>query len=33
MDDVEFMQPKKIPELPPEPTGPLAWLATTLGAS
>lgn len=31
MDDVEVMQPKQIPELPPEPTGPLAWLATTLG--
>jgi alpha-glucoside transport system permease protein len=31
MDDVEVLQPKKIPELPPEPTGPLAWLATTAG--
>ena len=31
MDDVEVFQPKKIPELPPEPTGPLAWLATTAG--
>ena len=31
MDDVEVMQPKQIPELPPEPEGPLAWLATTLG--
>jgi alpha-glucoside transport system permease protein len=31
MDDVEVLQPKKIPELPPEPTGPLALLATTAG--
>jgi alpha-glucoside transport system permease protein len=31
MDDAEVMQPKKIQEPPPEPSGPIAWLATTAG--
>jgi alpha-glucoside transport system permease protein len=31
MDNGEVLQPKKIQEPPPEPTGLVAWLATTLG--
>ena len=31
MDDAEFVQPKKIQESPPEPSGLIAWLATTAG--